>query len=142
MEMLSSVIYLAFVLVFILLTTLVSGRYRKLNLPLGSRPWPVIGNLNLIGPLPYCSLAALSQKHGPLMHLRFGSLPVVVGSSVDMAKFFLKTHGLSFVSPPKIDAGTKICIMELFTPKRLDSYQYVQVEEVRCLFHNLIRLLE
>ncbi|RZS20542.1 hypothetical protein BHM03_00053071 [Ensete ventricosum] len=128
--------------IFILLTTLVSGRYRKLNLPPGPGPWPVIGNLNLIGPLPYYSLAALSQKHDPLMHLRFGSLPVVVGSSVDMAKFFLKTHDLSFVSPPKIAIGTRICTMELFTPKRLDSYQYVRVEEVRCLLQNLIRLLE
>ncbi|CAL9134085.1 unnamed protein product [Musa textilis] len=106
MEIPSSAMYVALVLVFTLLTALAGGRRRhKLNLPPGPRPWPVIGNLNLIGPLPHRSLAALSQKHGPLMQLRFGSFPVVVGSSVDMAKFFLKTHDLSFVSRPKTAAG-------------------------------------
>ncbi|THU51511.1 hypothetical protein C4D60_Mb06t31810 [Musa balbisiana] len=165
MEIPSSAIYLAIVLVFTLLTALAGGRRRhKLNLPPGPRPWPVIGNLNLIGRLPYRSLAALAQKHGPLMHLRFGSFPVVVGSSVDMAKFFLKTHDLSFVSRRKTAAGKytfynysnitwspygpywrqarRICFMELFTPKRLDSYQYIRVEEVRCLLQDLFRSAE
>ncbi|CAL9122982.1 unnamed protein product [Musa textilis] len=162
MEIPSSVIYLAIVLVFTLLTALAGGRRRhKLNLPPGPRPWPVIGNLNHIGRRPYRSLAALSQKYGPLMHLRFGSFPVVVGSSVDMAKFFLKTYDLSFVSRPKTAAGKytlynysdiawspygphwrqarRICFMELFTPERLDSYQYIRVEEVRCLLQDLFR---
>ncbi|XP_009388239.2 trimethyltridecatetraene synthase-like [Musa acuminata AAA Group] len=165
MEIPSSAIYLALVLVFTLLAGLYrGGRRHKLNLPPGPRPWPVIGNLNLIGPLPYRSLAAISQKHGPLMHLRFGSFPVVVGSSVDMAKFFLKTHDLSFVSRPKTVAGKytannysninwspygpywrqarRIFIMELFTPKRLDSYQYIRVEEVRGLLRDLFRSTE
>ncbi|KAG6481358.1 trimethyltridecatetraene synthase-like [Zingiber officinale] len=126
-----------------------------LNLPPGPRPWPIIGNLNLIGHLPHRSLHALSQKYGPLMYLRFGSSPVVVGSSVAMAKFFLKTHDLFFVSRPKTAAGKyttydysditwspygpywrqarKICLLELFSAKRLDSYEYIRVEEVRAL---------
>ncbi|RWW10531.1 hypothetical protein GW17_00025925 [Ensete ventricosum] len=162
MEIPTSVIYVAIVLVFTLLRVLAGGlRHHKLNLPPGPKPWPVIGNLNLIGPLPHRSLTALSQKHGPLMHLRFGSFPVVVGSSVDMAKFFLKTHDLSFASRPKTAGGKytaynysniiwssygpywrqarRICIMELFTPKRLDSYQYIRVEEVRSLVRDLFR---
>ncbi|XP_065045109.1 trimethyltridecatetraene synthase-like [Musa acuminata AAA Group] len=166
MEIPSSAVYLAIVLVFTLLAALAGGRRRrhKLNLPPGPRPWPVIGNLNHIGPRPCRSLAALSQKYGPLMHLRFGSFPVVVGSSVDMAKFFLKTHDLSFVSRPKTASGMyttynysditwspygpywrqarRICFMELFTPKRLDSYQYIRVEEVRCLLRDLFRSAE
>ncbi|XP_074587143.1 trimethyltridecatetraene synthase-like [Curcuma longa] len=125
------------------------------NLPPGPRPWPIIGNLNLIGSLPHRSIYDLSKKYGPLMSLRFGSFPVVVGSSVSMAKFFLKTHDLSFVSRPKTAAGKyttynysditwspygpywrqarKICLMELFSAKRLDSYAYIRVEEVRDL---------
>ncbi|RZS15618.1 hypothetical protein BHM03_00047484, partial [Ensete ventricosum] len=165
MEIPSLAIYLAVVVIFTLLTALAGGcRRQKLNLPPGPRPWPIIGNLNLIGPLPYRSLAALSQEYGSLMHLHFGSFPVVVGSSVDMAKFFLKTHDLSFVSRPKTAAGKytlynysditfspygpywrqarRICIMELFTPKRLDSYQYIRVEEVRGLLRDLFRSTE
>ncbi|KAL9462904.1 hypothetical protein AB3S75_000837 [Citrus x aurantiifolia] len=38
---------------------------RKLNLPPGPTPWPFIGNLNLIGPLPHVSMHSLAQKYGP-----------------------------------------------------------------------------
>ncbi|GLT61432.1 hypothetical protein SLA2020_341370 [Shorea laevis] len=65
-------------------------RRHKLNLPPGPKPWPIIGNLNLMGPLPHRSVQELSQKYGPIMQLWFGSFPVVVGSSLEMAKAFLK----------------------------------------------------
>ncbi|GJN31531.1 hypothetical protein PR202_gb19942 [Eleusine coracana subsp. coracana] len=80
-------------------------RQRKYNLPPGPRPRPVIGNLNLIGPLPHRSVHELSAKYGPLMSLRFGSVPVVVGLSVEMAKFFLKTHDLAFIDRPRLASG-------------------------------------
>ena len=50
------------------------GRY---NLPPGPKPWPIIGNLNLIGPLPHRSLHALSRKYGPIMRVWFGSMPLL-----------------------------------------------------------------
>nr|CAB3504704.1 unnamed protein product [Digitaria exilis] len=78
---------------------------RKYNLPPGPRPWPVISNLNLIGPLPHRSVHELSKLHGPLMSLRFGSLPAVVGSSVDAARLILKTHDLSFIDRPRWAVG-------------------------------------
>ncbi|XP_057786734.1 trimethyltridecatetraene synthase-like [Salvia miltiorrhiza] len=124
---------------------------KKPNLPPGPKPWPVIGNLNLIGPLPHRSLHHLSLKYGPIMQLKLGSFPVVVASSVDAAKIFLKTMDLNFASRPKTSAGKyttynysdilwssygpyfrqarKICSTELFSPKRLDSYEYIRAEE-------------
>ncbi|KAL2234830.1 UNVERIFIED_CONTAM: Trimethyltridecatetraene synthase [Sesamum indicum] len=136
-------------------------RRRKLNLPPGPKPWPVIGNLNLIGPLPHRSLHQLSQKYGPLLHLQFGSFPVVVGSSVEMAKVFLKTMDVTFASRPKTAAGKyttynysditwspygpywrqarKMCLMELFSAKRLESYEYIRVEEMNSLLKNLFK---
>ena len=33
---------------------------RRYNLPPGPRPWPVIGNLNMMGTLPHRSVHALS----------------------------------------------------------------------------------
>ncbi|XP_072993506.1 trimethyltridecatetraene synthase-like [Typha latifolia] len=150
----------------LLLKTLLSrcrcrSRSRKYNLPPGPKPWPVIGNLNLIGSLPHRSLHELSQKYGSLLYLRFGSFPVVVGSSVDMAKFFLKTHDVIFVDRPKTAAGKyttynysditwspygpywrqarKMCLTELFSAKRLDSYECIRKEEVKAL---LIRLFK
>ena len=134
-------------------------RRRKVNLPPGPKPWPIIGNLNLIGSLPHRSIHELSQKYGPIMHLRFGSFPVVVGSSVEMAKAFLKTHDVTFASRPKIAAGKhttynysditwspygpywrqarRMCLMELFSAKRLESYEYIRREEMNACLRDL-----
>ncbi|GLT61428.1 hypothetical protein SLA2020_341340 [Shorea laevis] len=136
-------------------------RRRKLNLPPGPKPWPIIGNLNLIGPLPHRSIQELSQKYGPIMQLWFGSFPVVVGSSVEMAKVFLKTHDLTFSDRPKIAAGKyttynysditwssygpywrqarRICLMELFSIKRLESYEYTRREEMNLMLKLLYK---
>ncbi|KAJ3693301.1 hypothetical protein LUZ60_008781 [Juncus effusus] len=133
----------------------------KYNLPPGPKPWPIIGNLNLIGSLPHRSLHALTQKYGPLTYLHFGSYPVIVGSSVELAKFILKTHDVLFIDRPKLAAGKyttynysditwsqygpywrqarKMCIMELFSAKRLESYEYIRAEEINALLRDLFK---
>ncbi|XP_021716066.1 cytochrome P450 71A1-like [Chenopodium quinoa] len=134
-------------------------RRRKLNLPPGPKPWPIIGNFNLIGSLPHHSIHELSKKYGPIMMLHFGSVPVLVGSSVEMAKNFLKTHDEAFAGRPKNAAGKyttynytditwsqygpywrqarKICLMELFSSKRLELYEYIRVEELNSMLRNI-----
>ncbi|XP_048140591.1 trimethyltridecatetraene synthase-like [Rhodamnia argentea] len=134
-------------------------RRRNYNLPPGPKPWPIIGNLNLIGPLPHRSLHKLSKTYGPLMQLRFGSFPVVVFSSVEGAKAVLKTNDVAFADRPKTAAGKytaynysditwspygpywrqarKILIMELVSVKRLESYEYIRTEELMSFLKNL-----
>ncbi|XP_065866880.1 trimethyltridecatetraene synthase-like [Euphorbia lathyris] len=134
-------------------------RRRKLNLPPGPKPWPIIGNLNLIGSLPHRSLHSLSQKYGHIMQLQFGSFPVIVGSSVEMAKTILKTQDLTFVGRPKTAAGKyttynysditwspygaywrqarKMCLMELFSAKRLESFEYIRIEELKLVMKSM-----
>ncbi|XP_027126053.1 cytochrome P450 71A1-like [Coffea eugenioides] len=136
-------------------------RQKKLNLPPGPKPWPIIGNLNLMGTLPHRSIHQLSLTYGPLMQLRFGSFPVVVGSSVEMAKVILKTMDVTFAGRPKTAAGKyttynysditwspygpywrqarKMCLMELFSAKRLESYEYIRVEEMNSLLQGLFK---
>jgi hypothetical protein len=95
----------------------VFGRRRRpcRTLP-GPKPWPIIGNFNLLGALPHRSLDALSKRYGPLMRVQFGSFPVVVASSVDMAKFFLKTHDSVFIDRPKMAAGRYTTYKATTTP--------------------------
>nr|CAB3500747.1 unnamed protein product [Digitaria exilis] len=132
---------------------------RKHKLPPAPRPRPVIGNLNLIGTLPHRSIYELSSLYGPLMCLRFGSFPVVVASSADMARSFLKTHDLAFIDRPKTAAGKyttynysglfsspygpywrqgrKLWQAELFNARRLASLHHVRADEVRSMLNGL-----
>ncbi|CAL5081654.1 unnamed protein product [Urochloa decumbens] len=152
----------AVALATVLFLRAVSGRHRRRR-PLGSlpgpKPWPVIGNFNLLGALPHRSLDALSKRHGPLMRVQFGSFPVVIASSVDMAKFFLKTHDSLFIDRPKMAAGKyttynysniawspygaywrqarRICADELFSARRLEASEHVRREELRALLRDL-----
>ncbi|XP_021716536.1 cytochrome P450 71A1-like [Chenopodium quinoa] len=134
-------------------------RRRKLNLPPGPNPWPIIGNFNLIGALPHRSIHELSKKYGPIIRLKFGSVPVVVGSSIEMAKLILKTHDVIFAGRPKTSAGKyttynysditwsqygpywrqarKMCLMELFSVKRLESFEYIRVEELNLVLNDI-----
>ncbi|PHT50341.1 hypothetical protein CQW23_10088 [Capsicum baccatum] len=129
------------------------------KLPPGPKPWPIIGNLNLLGPIPHQSFDLLSKKYGELMLLKFGSRPVLVASSAEMAKHFLKIHDANFASRPQLAGGKytsynycdmtwapygpywrqarRIYLNEIFTPKRLDSFEYIRVQERRTLISQL-----
>ncbi|XAR69927.1 Flavonoid 3'-monooxygenase [Bertholletia excelsa] len=87
------------------------------------------------------------------MQLKFGSFPVVVASSSESAKLFLKTHDQIFASRPATAAGKyngynftdmlwspygpywrqarRLYTTELFSPKQLDACHYIRAEEMR-----------
>ncbi|XP_031117370.1 geraniol 8-hydroxylase-like [Ipomoea triloba] len=66
------------------------------KLPPGPFPWPVIGNLHLLGNQPHKSLARLAGKYGPVMNLKLGMINTVVISSSNMAKQALQKQDLTF----------------------------------------------
>ncbi|KAH6775165.1 hypothetical protein C2S52_012726 [Perilla frutescens var. hirtella] len=127
-----------------------SGKGHR-NLPPGPKPWPIIGNMHLIGPSPHKSLHSLSQKYGEIMLLKFGKIPVVIASSPEMAKQFYKVHDANFASRPALAAGKyngynysnllwapsgpywrqarKIYLSEVFSAKRLEFFEPLRVEE-------------
>eukprot|EP00253_Pinus_taeda_P010707 PITA_10707 len=129
------------------------------RLPPGPCPWPIIGNLHQLSLPAHRALKTLAEKYGPLMFLRFGSVPTVVVSSSEMAKHFLKTHDLVFANRPPTTAGKyisynfkgliltpygdywkhvrRICVTELLSAKRLDSFKHVREEEVSAMIRSI-----
>ncbi|CAL5372791.1 unnamed protein product [Camellia sinensis] len=69
---------------------------------------PIIGNLHQMGQFPHRSLLSLSQKHGPLMLLQFGSILVLVILSAQAAQEIMKTHDLTFSDRPKLRIASKL----------------------------------
>ena len=128
-------------------------------LPPGPPKLPLIGNLHLfIGTQPHRCLARLAQKYGPVMLLKLGEVSTVVISSAEAAKEVMKTHDSFFSERPCIYAAEfitynfqdivfshgdywrqirKICALELFSQKRVQSFRPIRKEEVS----NLVRTI-
>ncbi|XP_068640948.1 premnaspirodiene oxygenase-like [Aristolochia californica] len=126
----------------------------NLNLPPGPWKLPMIGSVHHLagGSLPHRILRDLAKKHGPLMHLKMGEVPLVVASTAEAAKEIMKTHDRSFASRPELPAARhntygftdvafapygaywrqmrKICVLELLTIKRVESFGFIRDEEV------------
>ncbi|CAN6556614.1 unnamed protein product [Malus baccata var. baccata] len=120
---------------------------------------PFIGNLHQVGLHPHRSFQALSQRHGPLMLLHFGSVPVLVVSSAEAAREIMKAHDLTFSNRPKSTIVEKllynyndvtfapygeywrqvksICVLNLLTNKRVRSFRSVREEETISMMRNI-----
>eukprot|EP01018_Ginkgo_biloba_P005297 Gb_04401 [translate_table: standard] len=155
------VIAAAAALMLILFSSFRSKRNGRYRLPPGPNPWPIIGNLHMLGKLPHRTLQELAKKYGPVMYLRLGSMPTVVVSSPEMAKQFLKTHDAVFASRPLQLAGKyltydfkdvafapygpywrhmkKLCTIELLASKRIESFRSTREEEMSVIINSIWR---
>ncbi|GAA0141585.1 oxygenase [Lithospermum erythrorhizon] len=129
------------------------------TLPPGPISWPIIGNLLQLGYLPHMTLDKLAKKYGEIMMVKYGLKNVVVASSPKMAEEFLRKQDILFASRPAIAAGKytgynyknmtwspygphwklgrKIYLNELFSPKRLESFEHIRVDERRQFLSGL-----
>jgi cytochrome P450 len=131
------------------------------NLPPGPPTLPFIGNLHQIinNSLPHHCFKNLAAKYGPLMSLKLGEVPYVIVTSPEMAKEILKTNDITFSDRPdflmyKIFSynGTdvafskygehwrqlrKICVLELLSAKRVESFKPIREEEVSGLIKSI-----
>lgn len=78
------------------------------RLPPGPKGWPIIGALPLLGTMPHVTLAQMSKKYGPVMYLKMGTCNMVVASTPDAARAFLKTLDLNFSNRPPNAGATNL----------------------------------
>ncbi|KAM1296295.1 hypothetical protein ACFX2I_023156 [Malus domestica] len=125
-------------------------------------PWklPIIGNLHqMVGRLPHHIFRDLAKKHGPIMHLKLGQLEAVIISSPKAAREVLKIHELAFAQRPIVLATEvlsfgqggiisapygdlwrslrKVCMFELLSAKRVQSFRSIREEEAQNLVESI-----
>ncbi|RVW36351.1 Flavonoid 3',5'-hydroxylase 2 [Vitis vinifera] len=70
------------------------------KLPPGPRGWPLLGALPLLGNMPHVALAKMAKRYGPVMFLKMGTNSMVVASTPEAARAFLKTLDINFSNRP------------------------------------------
>ncbi|XP_069148428.1 cytochrome P450 71AU50-like [Solanum lycopersicum] len=133
---------------------------KRKKLPPGPKGFPIIGNLHMVlGKNLHQALHHIAKKHGPIMSMRFGLVPVIVASSPHAAEQFLKKHDNVFASRPYNEAAQyiaynqrdlvfakygphwrnmrKLCTLELLSNIRVNSFQSMRKEELGTFVNSL-----
>ncbi|EMS67939.1 5-epiaristolochene 1,3-dihydroxylase [Triticum urartu] len=96
-----------------------SRRRNNPNKKLPPGPWtlPIVGSLlHVVGAFPHRTIAELSRRHGPLMHLRLGEVATMVVSSAEVAAMrdeYIRELGESMELVPGF------CLVDIFPSSRL-----------------------
>ncbi|KAF3443538.1 hypothetical protein FNV43_RR13224 [Rhamnella rubrinervis] len=126
------------------------------NLPPSPYPaLPIVGHLYLFKKPLHRALSKISNRHGPVLHLQFGSRPVVVVSSPSAAQECLTKNDVVFANRPRLLAGKylgynytslawapysdhwrnlrRISSLEILSSNRLQMLSHIRHDEIRSL---------
>nr|XP_016483932.1 PREDICTED: isoflavone 2'-hydroxylase-like [Nicotiana tabacum] len=152
-----------YILIFTFLYLLKNHFLRKFhNLP--PSPFislPIIGHLYLFKKPLIKTLAKISEKHGPLLFLRFGSRHVLLVSSPSLAEECFTKNDVVFANRPRLLAGKhlgynytslvwasygqhwrnlrRIATHEILSTQRIQMFADIYRVEVRSLLQRLVR---
>ncbi|KAL0333132.1 UNVERIFIED_CONTAM: cytochrome [Sesamum calycinum] len=132
---------------------------KKKKLPPGPTGLPIVGHFHLLGKNPHQDLHRLARKHGPIMYMRFGTVPTIIVSSPAAAELFLKKHDLVFANRPHHEASSylgyeqrnlifgrygpywrnmrKVVTLELFSNLKISQFQPMRKAEIDILVDTL-----
>ncbi|CAI9109293.1 OLC1v1009095C1 [Oldenlandia corymbosa var. corymbosa] len=135
---------------------------KRRRLPPGPKGLPILGNLHQLGKNPHQDLCKLAKKHGPIMHMKFGTVPAIVVSSPEAAEKFLKTYDQVFASRPHHEGSwhlgyeqrnltfspygpywrkiRQLCNSHLLSNKIISSFESMRRAEVGLLVESLKRV--
>ncbi|KAG0451884.1 hypothetical protein HPP92_026252 [Vanilla planifolia] len=154
-------------LLFVILTVFCSTLFltaikrwssHRLPLPPGPKGLPLLGYLTQLGPLPHQTFHRLSEKYGPLLHVRLGVVPVVVPCTATVAEKLLR-NDIKFINRPKNSSAEhvaynyqdigflpygpkwrmqrRLCSLHLFSSKALDDFQHSRQSELARLVYSM-----
>lgn len=152
---------LSLILLSLLLLLVAYNLYNRLRfkLPPGPRPLPVVGNLYDVKPVRFRCYAEWAKQYGPIISVWFGSTLNVVVSNTELAREVLKEHDQSLADRHRSRSAAKfsrdgkdliwadygphyvkvrkVCTIELFSPKRLESLRPIREDEVSAMVEDI-----
>ncbi|WCJ35037.1 cytochrome P450 family 71 subfamily B polypeptide 2 [Euphorbia peplus] len=156
----SSTILFSFLLILLVFIIWNYKKSQTSNQPPQPPKLPLIGNLHqIISRLPPRRLAELAKIYGPVMQLQLGQVSAVVISSPEVAKQMFKDNDINVSNRCRVSVTDilfynrqdiafapygeywrqmrKICTLELFSPKRVQSFRSIREDEISDLITSI-----
>ncbi|KAK4793009.1 hypothetical protein SAY86_023444 [Trapa natans] len=133
----------------------------RFKLPPGPRAWPVVGNLYNVKPVRFRCYHEWSRVYGPIISVWFGSTLNVIVSNSELAKEVLKEKDQQLADRHRSRSAAKfsrdgqdliwadygphyvkvrkVCTLELFSPKRLESLRPIREDEVTAMVESIFK---
>ncbi|KAL5987217.1 hypothetical protein ACLOJK_041214 [Asimina triloba] len=164
---LQAIIAALIALAFIYKLSKATAKAKKNSPPEPRGGLPILGHLHMLAgddqPLTR-KLGSLADKYGPALLIRLGARPALVISSWELTKECFTTNDKVLAGRPKFEVGTqmaynnaalgfapygaywrdmrKITVLELLSPRRLDTLKQVRATEVHLIMKDLYGLWE